>query len=147
MSLCSVGLRAKPEANLANYRYSEIAEKYPTEFAARKNDKLHYRYPGTGGESYLDVINRLRPIIHEVERMTEHILLIGHTVVARVLLAYFLNLPQDELATLDVPLGWIYVLEPKPYGTEFRAYKHNPETGWFDYQQDHSVRRKKNIIV
>jgi 6-phosphofructo-2-kinase len=26
-------------------------------------DKLNYRYPGVGGESYLDVIERIRPVI------------------------------------------------------------------------------------
>jgi broad specificity phosphatase PhoE len=78
----------------------------------RKADKLHYRYPGVGGESYLDVINRLRAVIVEVERMTDHVLLIGHRVVARVLLAYFLGLDRKDVAKLDVPLGRIYGLEP-----------------------------------
>jgi broad specificity phosphatase PhoE len=31
-------------------------------------DRLRYRYPGVGGESYLDVIERIRPIIIELER-------------------------------------------------------------------------------
>eukprot|EP00965_Chrysotila_dentata_P225433 6194751-Pleurochrysis_carterae.AAC.2 len=34
--------------------------KYPNEFKARLADKLHYRYPGVGGESYTDVIMRLQ---------------------------------------------------------------------------------------
>lgn len=92
--------------------YEEIKSKYPAEYAARKKDKLHYRYPGAGGESYLDVINRLRAVIVEVERMTDHVLLVGHRVVARVLLAYFLGLDRDDVACLDVPLGMLYVLEP-----------------------------------
>jgi len=44
--------------------------------------------------------------------MTDHVLLIGHRVVARVLLAYFLGLEREDVAKLDVPLGTIYVLEP-----------------------------------
>ena len=92
--------------------YEEIRAKYPEEYAARRRDKLHYRYPGAGGESYLDVINRLRAVIVEVERMTDHVLLVGHRVVARVLLAYFLGLDRDDVACLDVPLGMLYVLEP-----------------------------------
>jgi len=46
--------------------YAEIEEQYPEEFELRKHDKLAYRYPR--GESYLDVIARLEPIIIEMER-------------------------------------------------------------------------------
>ena len=96
----------------AHSSYDEIKRRYPQEYNLRRDDKLHYRYPGAGGESYLDVINRLRAVIVEVERMTDHVLLIGHRVVARVLLAYFLGLEREDVAKLDVPLGTIYVLEP-----------------------------------
>lgn len=63
--------------------YDEIRAKWPQEYAQRKADKLRYRYPGAGGESYLDVINRLRAVIVEVERMQDHVLLVAHRVVAR----------------------------------------------------------------
>lgn len=92
--------------------YAQIKTQFPKEYELRRQDKLHYRYPGAGGESYLDVINRLRAVIVEVERMTDHVLLIGHRVVARVLLAYFLGLEREDVAKLDVPLGMLYVLEP-----------------------------------
>ncbi|KAL1967285.1 hypothetical protein VTN77DRAFT_3331 [Rasamsonia byssochlamydoides] len=116
--------------------YEEIKEKFPEEYEHRKRQKLQYRYPGPGGEGYLDVINRLRAVIIEVERMTDHVLLVGHRSVARVLLAYFLGLDRDEVAGLDVPLGVLYMLEPKPYGVDFKAYRYNPETDWFDYLPD-----------
>ena len=54
-------------------------------------------YPGPGGEGYLDIINRLRPVIVELERMTDHVLLVGHRSVARVLLAYFRGLKREEV--------------------------------------------------
>lgn len=38
-------------------------ERYPAEFDKRAADKLNYRYPGVGGESYMDVIERIRPVI------------------------------------------------------------------------------------
>ena len=47
--------------------YEQIARELPNEFAARKADKLRYRYPR--GESYRDVIERLEPIIFELERV------------------------------------------------------------------------------
>ncbi|KAL8728244.1 MAG: hypothetical protein Q9166_005547 [cf. Caloplaca sp. 2 TL-2023] len=121
--------------------YEEIKTKHPVEYEIRRNDKLHYRYPGAGGESYLDIINRLRAVIVEVERMTDHVLLVGHRSVARVLLAYFKGLKREEVADLDVPLGTLYMLEPKPYGVDFKAYRYNPRTDWFDYVPDYRLRR------
>ncbi|KAI9374582.1 6-phosphofructo-2-kinase-domain-containing protein [Aspergillus egyptiacus] len=121
--------------------YDEIRRKFPEEYATRKKNKLYYRYPGPGGEGYLDVINRLRAIIIEIERMTDHVLLVTHRSVARVLLAYFRGLKRDEVAGLDVPLGMLYMLEPKPYGVEFKAYRYNPEDDWFDYIPDFQLQQ------
>lgn len=121
--------------------YDEIRERFPEEYAHRKKNKLFYRYPGPGGEGYLDVINRLRTVIVEVERMTDHVLLVTHRSVARVLLAYFRGLKRDQVADLDVPLGMLYMLEPKPYGVDFKAYRYNPEADWFDYIPDFEMRQ------
>ncbi|KAH9842290.1 6-phosphofructo-2-kinase [Teratosphaeria destructans] len=111
--------------------YNCISTQFPEEYRSRKSDKLHYRYPGPGGEGYLDIINRLRPVIVELERMTDHVLLVGHRSVARVLLAYFRGLKREEVADLDVPLGMLYCLEPKPYGVDFKVYKWDRDTEWF----------------
>jgi 6-phosphofructo-2-kinase/fructose-2,6-biphosphatase len=56
--------------------YEEIEQKFPDEYKARKKDKLRYRYPQ--GESYLDVVQRLEPVIFELERMQTPVLLIVH---------------------------------------------------------------------
>lgn len=56
--------------------YEEIEEHFPEEFERREQDKLAYRYPR--GESYLDVIARLEPIIMEMERHREPLLIVGH---------------------------------------------------------------------
>lgn len=115
--------------------YPEIKAKFPQEYEARMSDKIQYRYPGPGGESYLDVINRLRPVIVEVERMTDNALIIGHRVVCRVLLAYFMNLGREAIGDLDVPLHTLYCLEPKPYGVAWEVYVYDDETDWF-YKMD-----------
>lgn len=67
--------------------YDEIQKVYPTEFKLRQGNKLIGRFPG--GESYLDVIERLRPIIVELERMSQSVLIVTHNVIMRTLLAYF----------------------------------------------------------
>ena len=48
----------------------------------RDNDKYHYRY--RGGESYKGLVMRLEPIIMELERQ-ENILIIGHQAVLRAI--------------------------------------------------------------
>ncbi|KAJ5885604.1 6-phosphofructo-2-kinase 1 [Penicillium tannophilum] len=121
--------------------YKEIQEQFPEEYAHRKKDKLFYRYPGPGGEGYLDIINRTRAVIVEVERTTDHVLLVSHRSTARVLLAYFQGLQRDQVANLDVEMGVLYMLEPKPYGVDFRAYRYNPETDWFDFVPDYQLKQ------
>jgi 6-phosphofructo-2-kinase len=61
----------------------EIQILYPQEWDNRTKDKLHYRYPGVGGESYIDVIERVRPIIIELERQRRSIFIICHMAVLR----------------------------------------------------------------
>lgn len=112
--------------------YAEIAKLHPEEYASRGKDKLHYIYPGVGGEGYLQVIGRLRDMVREIERITDHLLIIGHRSVCRVLMAYFMDLTRNDIADLDVPLGMLYAIEPKPYGIDFHAYKYNENAEWFD---------------
>ncbi|EFE44144.1 hypothetical protein TRV_01104 [Trichophyton verrucosum HKI 0517] len=122
--------------------YDEIRERFPSDFETRRKEKLHYRFPGPGGEGYLDVVNRLRAVIVEVERMTDHVLLVGPRSVARTLLAYFLGLKREDLTDLAVPLGMIYSLEPKPYGVEYKVYQYDPEACWFDELPNYKIGQK-----
>ncbi|MBZ3885543.1 6-phosphofructo-2-kinase/fructose-2,6-bisphosphatase 3 [Sciurus carolinensis] len=68
--------------------YEEIRDTYPEEYALREQDKYYYRYPT--GESYQDLVQRLEPVIMELERQ-ENVLVICHQAVLRCLLAYFLD--------------------------------------------------------
>lgn len=122
------------ELNAGDYEsmtYKEILDKFPDEFVKRQKDKIRYRYPGIAGESYMDVINRLRPVIAELERIEESTLIVTHRVVARALLGYFMNLNMDIISNLDVPLHCIYCLEPKPYGITWSLWEYNDETDSF----------------
>ena len=74
-----------------------VQKVYPEDYANRDEDKFNYRYRGdcymrfgyhlhhvntclpTGGESYRDVVIRLEPVIMELERQ-DNILIIGHQV-------------------------------------------------------------------
>lgn len=121
--------------------YDEIAAKYPDEYKKRSADKLNYIYPGVGGEGYLRVINRLRDMVREIERITDHVLLISHRSVCRVLIAYFMDLTRNDIADLDMPLGMLYSIEPKPYGYDFHAYKYDEENLTFLEVPDYKPRK------
>ncbi|CAI2171022.1 3346_t:CDS:10 [Funneliformis geosporum] len=107
--------------------HSEIEIKYPEEYSERRKNKLYYRYPGMGGESYLDVIHRINPLIVELERMTDNILIVTHQVVLRILLAYFLDVEKEKVPNMEVPLHTIYCLQPKAYDTELKRWKYDEE--------------------
>lgn len=68
--------------------YEEMQDKFPQEFAWRDQDKLRYRYPW--GESYVDIMARLSPVILEMEH-ENNLLTISHQAVLRCLIGYFLN--------------------------------------------------------
>ena len=74
--------------------YDEIEANYPEEFALRNENKLGYRYPR--GESYLDVISRLDPLIQELESYQEPVLIVGHQGVLRLIYAYFTGVDRTE---------------------------------------------------
>ncbi|XP_005510450.2 6-phosphofructo-2-kinase/fructose-2,6-bisphosphatase 2 isoform X2 [Columba livia] len=93
--------------------YAEIEAKYPDEFALRDQEKYLYRYPG--GESYQDLVQRLEPVIMELERQG-NVLVISHQAVMRCLLAYFLDKSADELPYLRCPLHTMLKLTPVAYG-------------------------------
>ncbi|KAI0928158.1 hypothetical protein AcW2_004260 [Taiwanofungus camphoratus] len=99
--------------------YEEIEQAYPEDFANRDEDKFNYRY--RGGESYRDVVIRLEPVIMELERQ-ENILIIGHQAILRCLYAYFHNLPQADLPYIKIPLHTIIKLTPKAYGCDEERY-------------------------
>ncbi|KAK4337347.1 hypothetical protein RND71_043617 [Anisodus tanguticus] len=96
--------------------YEEIQQTYPEEFALRDQDKFHYRYPK--GESYEDLVARLEPVIMELERQ-ENVLVVAHQAVLRCLLAYFLDKDADSLCYLKVPLHTVIRLTPVAYGCDY----------------------------
>lgn len=96
--------------------YDAIAERYPEEAAARRADKLRYRYPR--GESYEDVIARLEPVVLELERQRKPVVLIGHQAVLRAIYGYLTDVPLTEVPHLSIPQHTVLALTPKTYGCE-----------------------------
>lgn len=83
----------------------------------RDHEKLKYRYPH--GESYIDVIQRLIPILTQLE-CENNVLTVSHQAILRCVLGYFLETPLEEIPYLHVPLhtiikvtlhGYTYTME------------------------------------
>ncbi|WVR07686.1 hypothetical protein IAU60_004728 [Kwoniella sp. DSM 27419] len=99
--------------------YEEIEEKYPEDYESRDEDKFNYRY--RGGESYRDVVVRLEPVIMELERQ-ENILIIAHQAILRCLYAYFHGKSQEELPYIKIPLHTLIKISPRAYGCHEERY-------------------------
>ncbi len=96
--------------------YDAIRRTMPEQHAARREHKLTYRYPR--GESYIDVVRRLEPVIVELERERRPVLVVAHQAVLRALYAYLMDRPPEELPYLAMPLHTVIRLTPITYGCE-----------------------------
>mmetsp|Transcript_29633 Transcript_29633/g.88668 ORF Transcript_29633/g.88668 Transcript_29633/m.88668 type:complete len:502 (-) Transcript_29633:107-1612(-) len=108
--------------------YEEIKDKYPAVNESRSKNKYYYRYPR--GESYKDVVERLEPLLVELER-EENLLVVSHQAVARCLLSYFKTIPHDklpgELPYLEVPLHTVLKVTPMNQGCKIEKFVLGPD--------------------
>lgn len=100
-------------------------ERYPEMWEQREGNKLEFRFPGAGGESYQDVITRVRPIIVELERQQRSLVVVCSLAVQRCLYAYFMGIEVSEVPYIDLPQHQLTELIPSPFGT---GYRHISET-------------------
>ncbi|XP_073208491.1 6-phosphofructo-2-kinase/fructose-2,6-bisphosphatase 4 isoform X6 [Lepidochelys kempii] len=70
--------------------------------------------------SYEDLVQRLEPVIMELERQ-ENVLVICHQAVMRCLLAYFLDKTAEQLPYLKCPLHSVLKLTPVAYGCKVES--------------------------
>ncbi|KAM0044708.1 putative 6-phosphofructo-2-kinase, Fructose-2,6-bisphosphate 2-phosphatase [Helianthus debilis subsp. tardiflorus] len=101
--------------------YEEIKKNMPDEYESRKKDKLRYRYPR--GESYLDVIQRLEPVIIELERQRAPVVVVSHQAVLRALYAYFADRSLHEIPHIVMPLHTIIEIQMGVTGVQEKRYK------------------------
>lgn len=90
--------------------YAEIAGRYPDIENARKQDKFNFQYPG--GESYHDLIWRVRTVIWEIEAHHGDVLVIGHRAVNRCMYSYFISTPEANVPYIDMPLKTVIRIRP-----------------------------------
>merc|ERR1712113_551289 len=85
----------------------KLRHSFPAEYAARAMDALNYRYPGVGGESYFDLIVRLREVVLAIERTRRDLVIICDVAAARVLLGYFEAVPIERIPEIELEPGII----------------------------------------
>ncbi|KAK8917776.1 putative 6-phosphofructo-2-kinase/fructose-2,6-bisphosphatase [Metarhizium anisopliae] len=93
-----------------------IRKIYPEEAEKRDLDPYHHRYPRS--ESYHDLAVRLEPIILELEREQNDLLIIAHESVLRVLYAYLMHCSTMEIPNLKFPRDEIIEIIPAAYQNE-----------------------------
>ncbi|TFK22137.1 cytoplasmic protein [Coprinopsis marcescibilis] len=93
---------------------------YPEDWDRFTKDPYSYRAPRA--ESYHDLSVRLEPILIELEREQEDLLIIGHASVIRCLLAYLIGLPPAEVPAVEIARGDLLEVVPTSYGVHSHAF-------------------------
>lgn len=93
---------------------------YPEDWERFTKDPYSYRVPRA--ESYHDLSVRLEPILIELERESEDLLIIGHASVIRCMLAYLIGLPASEIPAIEIARGDLLEIVPASYGVHSKAF-------------------------
>ncbi|KAG9235495.1 6-phosphofructo-2-kinase/fructose-2, 6-biphosphatase-like protein 2 [Amylocarpus encephaloides] len=93
-----------------------IRRLFPDEVSLHEKDPYHHRYPRA--ESYHDLAVRLEPIILELEREQNDLLIIAHESVLRVLYGYLMACDAMSIPTLKFPRNEIIEIIPASYQNE-----------------------------
>ncbi len=112
-----LSVQVRPEMDEMDYglfegkRFSEVGEELITEWRNFRENRLTYRLPG--GESYSDLLIRIRPLTVEIreKHKGEEILMVGHRGVNRVLIALFTGRPLQDCLGIDQSNDCIYLIE------------------------------------
>ncbi|KAI2623453.1 6-phosphofructo-2-kinase-domain-containing protein [Xylaria nigripes] len=95
-----------------------IRRLYPEEVVKHEMDPYHHRYPRA--ESYHDLAVRMEPIILELEREQNDLVIIAHESVLRVLYAYLMHCSAMEIPKLTFPRNEIIEIIPAAYQNEVK---------------------------
>jgi len=97
-----------------------IREEYPDEVEKHEADPYHHRYPRA--ESYHDLAVRLEPVILELEREQNDLLIIAHESVLRVLYGYLMACNATDIPKLEFLRNEIIEVRDCKYFFPFLIY-------------------------
>ncbi|KAL7270232.1 hypothetical protein RUND412_007062 [Rhizina undulata] len=106
-----------------------IKQTHPEDWARHQSDPYHHRYPR--GESYHDLAVRLEPIILELEREKNDLLIIAHESVLSVLYGYLMACSTNDISSLKFPRNEIVEIIPESYNNKAKRIPipHTDPTG------------------
>ncbi|KAK3680029.1 hypothetical protein LTR78_000406 [Recurvomyces mirabilis] len=124
--LASLGYRVRQRSQMSQLnpgvceKMSErrIRLEYPDEVHKHEMDPYHHRYPRA--ESYHDLAVRLEPIILELEREQNDLLIIAHESVLRVLYGYLMACSATDIPFLSFPRDEIIEIIPASYNNQVK---------------------------
>jgi len=90
--------------------WDEVERRHPEFWEKFRKDPLKCRFPG--GESYMDIVNRLETLLIEVEMSTTPVLIVSHITVLQLLVAYFRAVPIEEAWQLRVARNTVFEAVP-----------------------------------
>lgn len=82
------------------FTHAELEERQPGSTAARFQDKWGFVAPGSGGESYQMLLDRVRPWYAALDRQT---ICVTHGGVLRILFRLVEKLPVADVAVMEIP--------------------------------------------
>jgi broad specificity phosphatase PhoE len=91
--------------------YTEVKTNYLEDYNKRKLDKLTYKY--SNGESYLDLIKRVKPFVKKsINKSKEKpLLIVAHQAVLRVIYGKLMKYSNEEIPHLSIPLHTLFKLK------------------------------------
>jgi broad specificity phosphatase PhoE len=124
-------IQKQPELDEINFgilegkTLSDMDEMTRKEWEKFRSSRLQYHVPGA--ESYLDVVNRLRPFVESLlkDHQDQEILIVGHRAVNRMLIGLLLDYPLEEAVRIEQGNNCVYIIERN--GTPTPTYFTNGE--------------------
>ena len=95
-----------------DFTFEEFERNNKEEYERRNRDKFYYRYPN--GESYHDLKQRVFKVNKFINTDLENskpVIIICHKAVLRILYGLFLNIPNNEIPNIDIPLHVLFKFE------------------------------------
>lgn len=99
----------------------EVRRRFPDEYERKLREPYSHRFPRA--ESYHDLSVRLEPIIFELERTRNDVLIIGQSSVLRCLIAYLQGLQPHEIPSIQIREGDLIEILPQAYGVKTEVHE------------------------
>ncbi|GMM27287.1 bifunctional fructose-2,6-bisphosphate 2-phosphatase/6-phosphofructo-2-kinase [Martiniozyma asiatica (nom. inval.)] len=117
-----LGLRVKhrPELTQLNPGAAEglnddyLQEKMPEDFEKHMQDPYHHRYPR--GESYHDLALKIEPLILEMEKASNDVLIIADETITRIFYGYLMASNANDIPFIEFPKNEIIKISYHAYG-------------------------------